>query len=104
LQIRCDDPGKRCTTQCVTPQEDEDKAVVLAYARNPAQAGQKYPDICFCPQYYGLRNLDNAMAYGSGFSNPRNKFDLSYYEGRGKLQTEGGTIFGRAGLTTAIYI
>ncbi|KAN0067299.1 hypothetical protein V8E54_014562 [Elaphomyces granulatus] len=82
IRIRCDDPAKRCTTQCVTPQEDEDQAVVVAYARNPAQAGQKYPDISFCPPFYGLRNLDNAMAYGSGFSNPRNKFDLSFYEGR----------------------
>jgi hypothetical protein len=104
LQIRCDDPAKRCSTQCVTPQEDEDQAVVVAYARNPAQAGQKYPDISFCPPFYGLRNLDNSIAYGSGFSNPKNKFDLSYYEGRGKLQTDGSTtIFRRAGLTTVLY-
>ncbi|OXV12076.1 hypothetical protein Egran_00162 [Elaphomyces granulatus] len=81
IRIRCDDPLRRCS-KCVTPQEDEDQAVVVAYARNPAQTGQKYPDISFCPPFYGLRNLDNAMAYGSGFSNAKNKFDLSNYEGR----------------------
>lgn len=85
LKVRCDDPARRCSTQCPTNQEDEDKAVVLAYARNPKQAGQKYPDISFCPEFYGLRNLGNAIAYGSGFSNVKQKNLLDNYEGRGKL-------------------
>lgn len=83
-KVRCDDPAHRCSTQCPTTEEDEDKAVVLAYARNPKQAGGKYPDISFCPEFYGLRNLGNAIAYGSGFSNVKQKNLLDNYEGRGK--------------------
>jgi len=84
LKVRCDDPAGRCS-KCPTIQEDEDKAVVMAYARNPKQAGGHYPDISFCPPFYGLKSLGNAIAYGSGFSNPNTRNDLSNYEGRGKL-------------------
>jgi len=84
LKVRCDDPRRRCSTECPTTQEDENKAVVLAYARNPKQAGGKYPDISFCPEFYRLKNLGNAIAYGSGFSDPKRRNLLSNYEGRGK--------------------
>ncbi|EON66292.1 hypothetical protein W97_05685 [Coniosporium apollinis CBS 100218] len=82
IRVRCDDPAGLCSKKCPTSQENKDPAVVLAYARNPVQAGEKYPDISFCPEFYGLRNLGNAIAYGSGFSNPNMKNDLSNYEGR----------------------
>jgi hypothetical protein len=82
LKVRCDDPARRCS--CPTTQKDKDRRAVLAYSRNPKQAGGKYPYISFCPQFYGLRNLGNAIAYGSGFSNPKDRYDLDKYEGRGK--------------------
>ncbi|KAH0556757.1 hypothetical protein GP486_005454 [Trichoglossum hirsutum] len=82
IRVRCDDPAGYCSTKCPTAQEDEDRTVVLAYARNPNRSGGKYPDISFCPEFYGLRNLGNAIAYGSGFSNPKFKNDLTNYEGR----------------------
>jgi hypothetical protein len=85
LKVRCDDPAGRCSAKCPTSQENEDQAIVVAYARNPKQAGEYYPDISFCPPLYALRSLGNAIAYGSGFSNPNSRNDFSNYEGRGKL-------------------
>ncbi|KAK5010505.1 hypothetical protein LTR28_009489 [Elasticomyces elasticus] len=82
IRVRCDDPARRCSTRCPSAREDEDMDVVVAYARNPKDAGSKLPEISFCPQYYGLRSLGNAVAYGSGFTNPRMKNLLSNYEGR----------------------
>ncbi|KAJ6437230.1 aspartate-tRNA ligase [Purpureocillium lavendulum] len=63
--------------------EDEGEGEVIAYARNPdSAAGRKWPDISFCPIWYGMRNLDNAIAYGSGFSNPKSNQDISNYVSR----------------------
>lgn len=82
IRARCDDPARQCSFRCPETQEDEGQGDVIAYARNPKQAGGKYPDISFCPPFYGQRNLGNAIAFGSGVSNPRTKNDLTRYRGR----------------------
>ncbi|PWI71638.1 hypothetical protein PCL_11732 [Purpureocillium lilacinum] len=83
IRVRCDDPAQVCSYKCPTTQEDESEGQVIAYARNPdVAAGRKWPDISFCPVWYGMRNLDNAIAWGSGRSNPKNSQDISNYVSR----------------------
>lgn len=90
-QARCDDPMKYCTR----PKEDPPKcppqsatdvanSVVFAYVRNPFHAGNdRFSEINFCPEFFDLRNLGNAMAYGSAPSHPVRRSDLETYQGRG---------------------
>jgi hypothetical protein len=56
-----------------------------AYARNPTLTGTGYPDINFCPEFFDLKNLDNAIAYGSGVNKVKWKNDLENYVSRGRL-------------------
>ena len=85
IRIRCDDPLRICSTQCATVQEDEDREVVFAYARNPGLAGSKHPDISFCPEFFMKRNLEGAINFGSRFTNPKAKNHLPNYEGRADI-------------------
>ncbi|KAK8098814.1 uncharacterized protein PG998_012055 [Apiospora kogelbergensis] len=86
IRVRCDDPLQRCSYNCPKTTEDENKADLVAYSRNPdVAANRKWPDISVCPSFYGLRNLGNAIAYGSGYSNPKSKFDISYYYSRANV-------------------
>jgi len=56
----------------------------LAYAQDPFSEGNdKFSMINLCRGFFAFRNLDNAMAYGSGLSNPLFKSDLRRYVGRG---------------------
>ncbi|KAI0443025.1 hypothetical protein F4803DRAFT_550595 [Xylaria telfairii] len=84
IRVRCDDPVRACTYKCPTTQDNNEEGQVIAYSRNPNPAqGRRWPDISFCPIWYGMRNLDNAIQYGTGFSNPRQKQDISRYVSRG---------------------
>ncbi|KAK7926917.1 hypothetical protein PG985_003915 [Apiospora marii] len=84
IRVRCDDPLHKCSYDCPQATEDENKkGDLIAYARNPDGTKQmKWPDISFCPKFYGERNLGNAIAYGSGFSNAKDRFDISNYFSR----------------------
>ncbi len=84
-KVRCDDPARVCSTKCPTTKEDENQPDILAYARNPKQAGEKYPDISFCPKFYGLRSLGNAIAFGTGLDTIKKTNDITNYYSRGEL-------------------
>ncbi|KAI8652238.1 hypothetical protein NCS57_01286900 [Fusarium keratoplasticum] len=93
IRVRCDDPLKLCIEEPDDPDnpkcppasaQGEDQSVeTIAYARNPFEKdNDKYSDITFCPAFFRLRNLGNAMAYGSGHTHPILKADLRNYESR----------------------
>jgi hypothetical protein len=90
IRVQCDDPEGSCPKPpedpCPPPslQSDEQTMVTLAYARNPDKTTDGYPDISFCPGFFQLRNLKNAMAFGSGPRHRILKSDLARYQGRGK--------------------
>ena len=91
IRIRCDDPLGVCPAPpedpCPPPPQSgpsEQPAITLAYARNAGQTTDGYPDISFCAGFFQLRNLDNAMAFGSGPRSPILKYNLARYESRGK--------------------
>ncbi|KAL6365955.1 hypothetical protein LRP88_00538 [Fusarium phalaenopsidis] len=77
-----DDPDNpKCPP--ASAQGEDQSAETIAYARNPFEKdNDKYSDITFCPAFFRLRNLGNAMAYGSGHTHPILKADLRNYESR----------------------
>ncbi|KAI1740086.1 hypothetical protein F4680DRAFT_448280 [Xylaria scruposa] len=81
--VRCDDPAQVCSYKCPTTRDETEDGQVIAYARNPdTAAGRKWPDISLCPAWYGMRNLDDAIAYGTGLSNLDQSQDISNYVSR----------------------
>ena len=113
LHVRCDDPRKWCSQEddndpCKDANfddidaEDDKKKVCFAYANNPKQSQDKYPEINFCKPFFDQRSLTNAIAFGSAFSSPVLKSDIRYYVSRGKLEdfSESFTIAEPRGLPT----
>ncbi|KAM6510464.1 hypothetical protein FSOLCH5_010904 [Fusarium solani] len=93
IRVRCDDPLNHCLKDPEDPddpkcppastQGEDQSAETVAYARNPFEKeNDKYSEISFCPVFFRMRNLGNAMAFGSGHSHPILKADLRNYEGR----------------------
>ncbi|KAJ8133212.1 hypothetical protein O1611_g410 [Lasiodiplodia mahajangana] len=96
IRVRCDDPRQLCTPDSDDPddpecppasaQGDEQTAETTAYATNPFENGNdKFSEINFCPPFFSLRNLGNAMAYGSGKGHPILNAVLSNYESRADI-------------------
>ncbi|KAI0190469.1 hypothetical protein EV127DRAFT_495166 [Xylaria flabelliformis] len=80
IQARCDDPKKRCTIECPKALEDEDEARTRAYSINPSELnGRDWPYINFCPPFFELKSLGDAMKDTSSNSDPRTKFNLENY-------------------------
>ncbi|KAI0965230.1 hypothetical protein F4678DRAFT_467779 [Xylaria arbuscula] len=81
-----DEPDEPPPCPEVAAQGDEQNAETIAYARNPFENGNdKFSEINFCRSYFGFRNLGNALAYGSGHSNPIDKSYLDRYESRADI-------------------
>ena len=75
LQVRCDDPNRRCNGCNV-------KGDIVAYSSN-RDPKDGYPMINFCLPFFAKRSLTNAIAYGTAFRTPE-KFNLSRYDNRGE--------------------
>lgn len=87
--MRCDDPGRICSNRdpndpCGNgqlPIPRDNAGEVKAYSDQTD--GKGYSQITFCKAFHDARSLTNAIVYGTGFTDPDEKYNLFNYDNRG---------------------
>ncbi|KAI9765507.1 MAG: hypothetical protein M1840_007333 [Geoglossum simile] len=85
IHVRCDDLLHYCPDPCAAARTGNDPQDLAAYARNPAQSADGYPEINYCPQFFTLQNLGSAIERGVSNKNRLRSSELSRYENRGSI-------------------